>query len=73
MAVLAPAEIRALARVIDELDYYQILEISRKASTSELKRAYHASSRRFHPDAHRHARIMFETRGRVKGNRRRRR
>ncbi len=54
MATLGPAEIRALARVIDELDYYQILEISREASSSELKRAYHASSRRFHPDAHRH-------------------
>ncbi len=54
MASLAPAEIRALAKVIDELDYYQLLEISRQASTSELKKAYYESSRRFHPDANRH-------------------
>ncbi len=54
MASLAPAEIRALAKLIDELDYYQLLEIPRGASTSELKRAYYESSRRFHPDANRH-------------------
>lgn len=54
MSALVPAEIQALARVIDELDYYQILEISREASSSELKRAYYSSSRRFHPDANRH-------------------
>jgi DnaJ-class molecular chaperone len=51
---LATAEIRALAKVIDELDYYQLLEIPREATTSELKRAYYESSRRFHPDANRH-------------------
>lgn len=54
MGNLAPAEIRALAKVIDELDYYQLLEVSRECSTSELKRAYYESSRRFHPDANRH-------------------
>ncbi len=54
MGNLAPAEIRALAKVIDELDYYQLLEISREATSSELKRAYYESSRRFHPDANRH-------------------
>ena len=54
MGKLAPAEIRALAKVIDELDYYQLLEIPREATSSELKRAYYESSRRFHPDANRH-------------------
>ena len=51
---LPPAEIVALARVIDELDYYQVLDVSREASVSEVKKAYHVSSRTFHPDANRH-------------------
>ena len=54
MANLAPAEIRALAKLIDELDYYQLLEIPREASVSQLKKAYYETSRRFHPDANRH-------------------
>ena len=51
MAELAPLEIHALARIIDELDYYQLMHLKRGASASELKKAYHASSRAFHPDA----------------------
>ena len=51
---LAPTEIVALARVIDELDYYQILHVPRGASMGEVKKAYHFSSRAFHPDANRH-------------------
>jgi curved DNA-binding protein CbpA len=47
------AEIRALAGLLDELDYYQLLEAPREAATSELKRSYYDLSRRFHPDAHR--------------------
>ena len=54
MGNLAPAEIRALAKLVDELDYYQLLEIPRQATGSELKKAYYESSRRFHPDANRH-------------------
>jgi len=50
---LAPAEIRALASLLDELDYYQILEIPRDAPASAVKRAYHTVSRRLHPDANR--------------------
>lgn len=53
MARLAPAEIRALASLLDELDYYQILEIPRDAPASAVKRAYYAVSRRLHPDANR--------------------
>jgi DnaJ-class molecular chaperone len=52
-APLAPAEIHALARLLDELDYYQLLEIPKDAPTSGVKRAYHGLSRRFHPDANR--------------------
>jgi DnaJ-class molecular chaperone len=48
------AEIRALAGLLDELDYYQLLETQRDCSTSELKNAYYSLSRRFHPDANRH-------------------
>jgi DnaJ-class molecular chaperone len=42
-----------LARIIEELDYYQLLHIPRTAQSGELKKAYHASSRTFHPDANR--------------------
>jgi DnaJ-class molecular chaperone len=51
---LAPTEIVALARIMDELDYYQLMHIERGASPREVKQAYYASSRAFHPDANRH-------------------
>ena len=31
-------------------DYYQILRVSRDASATEVKRAYHAMAKRWHPD-----------------------
>jgi curved DNA-binding protein CbpA len=49
------AEVRALARMLEELDYYQVLELPPGAPTSAIRSAYHAVSRRFHPDAHRDA------------------
>jgi DnaJ-class molecular chaperone len=51
VAELAPLEIHALARIIDELDYYQLLHLERGAMGSEIKAAYYSSSRAFHPDA----------------------
>ena len=51
---MAPGEIVALARIIEELDYYQLLDLRRDAGAGEVKRAYHSSSRSFHPDANRH-------------------
>ena len=51
---MVPTEIKALARIVGELDYYQLLHLERGASPREVKRAYHASSRAFHPDANRH-------------------
>lgn len=50
---MAPLEIQALVKIMDELDYYQILHLDRDASQSDVKRAYFRSSRTFHPDANR--------------------
>ena len=61
MPAVAPAEIKALAGLIDELDYYQLLELPREAPTSAVRKAYHGLSRRFHPDANR--RLEGATRG----------
>jgi len=52
-AAVASAEIRALAAILDELDYYGVLEIRGAAPASEVRAAYHRASRRFHPDGHR--------------------
>jgi DnaJ-class molecular chaperone len=49
----APAEIKALAKLMEELDYYQILEVPRDAPASRIKSGYYAVSRRYHPDANR--------------------
>jgi DnaJ-class molecular chaperone len=54
MSSLAPSEVRALAKLIDDLDYYQLLELERGAPASAVKRAYYDASRKFHPDANRH-------------------
>ncbi len=54
MADLAPTEITALARIVDELDYYQLLHLERGVDARRVKKAYYATSRAFHPDANRH-------------------
>ena len=54
MSEFAPTEIIALARIVNELDYYQLMHVERGANRSELKRAYYATSRVFHPDSNRH-------------------
>jgi DnaJ-class molecular chaperone len=51
---LAPTEIQALARIMDELDYYQLMHVKRGANAREVKAAYYSTSRAFHPDANRH-------------------
>jgi DnaJ-class molecular chaperone len=53
VSTLAPAEIRALSRILEELDYYQLLHVEPAASAQEIRSAYHACSRSFHPDRHR--------------------
>ena len=53
MADLASTEITALAGILGELDYYQLLHLSSDAKPSDIKRAYHATCRAFHPDSNR--------------------
>ena len=42
--------IETLAGLLDQMDYYQILGIQRSASQAEIKQAFHAESREYHPD-----------------------
>jgi DnaJ-class molecular chaperone len=53
VAAITAGEVRALAGLVDELDYYQLLEIQRDAPASAVKRAYYTVTRRLHPDANR--------------------
>ena len=45
-------EIKALARVIDRVDYYRLLKLDPRADGDALRNAYHDARRRFHPDAY---------------------
>ncbi len=54
MAHVDAVEIRALSKILGELDYYQILHLEQDASAAALKKAYYATSRMFHPDVNRH-------------------
>ncbi len=53
MPQFAPAEIRALAAIVDDLNYYQLLKVEQGASAKAVKDAYYVCSRTFHPDANR--------------------
>jgi DnaJ-class molecular chaperone len=45
-------EIKALARVIDRVDYYRLLKLEPGATSEAVRTAYHDARRRFHPDAY---------------------
>lgn len=53
MSDLSHLEIEALAKIIDELDYYRLLNVEKDVSGRDLKLAYYQNSRNFHPDANR--------------------
>ncbi len=50
MASVNTAELRALANIVEDLDYYQLLEVERRANAAAVRTAYHSVARRFHPD-----------------------
>jgi DnaJ-class molecular chaperone len=43
-------EAQALAQVLDELDYFQILKVGQAGSPNDIKAAYYRESRAYHPD-----------------------
>ena len=43
-------EVQVLAQAIEEMDYFQILKVSQDATAPQLKKAYYAESRAYHPD-----------------------
>jgi DnaJ-class molecular chaperone len=49
---MSPAEIKALDRLLDRMDYYRLLRVERSANASEIRSAYHRMRRDLHPDAY---------------------
>ncbi len=47
-----PAEIKALDRLLDRMDYYRLLRVERGATATEIRSAYHRMRRELHPDAY---------------------
>ncbi len=44
------SEIRALAKMLDRVDYYRLLHVERDAQAHEVRAAYQKMRRDFHPD-----------------------
>ncbi len=51
-AMLDTASIFGWLELIDQLDYYAILDVDHTADQDDLKRAFHAFAAKFHPDGH---------------------
>jgi curved DNA-binding protein CbpA len=47
-------ETMALAQIIDQLDYYRILQVERNASLGQIRSSYHKQARLYHPDRYYH-------------------
>jgi DnaJ-class molecular chaperone len=45
-----PREIRTLARLLENFDYYQLLKVERGSPLGTIRAAYHQQSRNFYPD-----------------------
>ena len=43
-------EVQALAQILDDLDYFQVLKVTPAASPTDLKAAFYRESRVYHPD-----------------------
>ena len=43
-------EVIVLAGLIEEMNYYQVLRVDPRASLGQIREAYHAQSRLYHPD-----------------------
>jgi curved DNA-binding protein CbpA len=56
------AEIQDKFARLDELDHYELLELSSSASTEEIRKAYLSAAKRYHPDALARAGVDAETR-----------
>ena len=56
------AEIQEKFARLDELDHYELLELPSSASTEEIRKAYLAAAKRYHPDALARAGVDSETR-----------
>ena len=54
MSDLAPTEIKALAKILDELDYYQLIHVSPAATPRQVKEAYYSTSLRVPPGRRMH-------------------
>jgi DnaJ-class molecular chaperone len=48
-------EIQTLARLLEDFDYYQILDVERDAPLGKIRSAYHQQSRMFYPDQYLHS------------------
>lgn len=50
-------EVERLSASLDKMDYFEILAVGKAAKPAEIRRAYHARSRQFHPDRYHHTRL----------------
>lgn len=48
--MLLAVETEAIAAILDELDYFQVLKVSHEATAGEIRAAFHVESRLYHPD-----------------------